>query len=220
MTRAARASDPLKQPLARMRAFVDSKSAGEASFTDVVALAEISAQSMQALFASIDAKIYAELREISEYVTTVRAEIAALRVGELNSARLPEAGAHLGAIKVATEDATNAIMEAAEAMLAAEGQDEAAYKALVTEKVMAIFEACSFQDITGQRVSRVVQTLEQIEKRMARFADAMKAIDACAEPEDASARRARELLLHGPSLKGTAIGQSDVDALMAEPAER
>lgn len=217
MTRQASARDPLKQPLARMRAFVDSKAGGEATFTDVVALAEISAQSMQALFASIDAKIYAELREISEYVTNVRSEIAALRVQELNASRLPEAGAHLGAIKHATEDSANAIMEAAEAILAAQGEDDAAYKALVTEKVMTIFEACSFQDITGQRVGRVIDTLEQIERRMARFADAVKAIDGCAEPEDAAATRARELLLHGPALGSGAIRQTDVDALMNAP---
>src|SRR5258708_4915963 len=61
--------------------------------------------------------------------------------------------------------------------MGADDSDHAAYKALVDEKMMVIFEACSFQDITGQRVSKVVETLQHIEQRVARFADVMKAKD-------------------------------------------
>ena len=49
----------------------------------------------------------------------------------------------------ATEQASNTIMECAEALMGADASDPAAYKALVDEKMMVIFEACSFQDITG-----------------------------------------------------------------------
>ena len=33
--------------------------------------------------------------------------------------------------------------------MAADASDPAAYKAMVDEKMLVIFEACSFQDITG-----------------------------------------------------------------------
>jgi chemotaxis protein CheZ len=214
-------NEALKQPFDRVRAYVDAKGAGEASFGDVVALAEITADSMQTFFATIDKAIYGELREIADYISRMRQEIALLRAGELQSDRLPKAGEHLGAIVAATEEATNAIMEAAEAMLAAEGEDEATYKALVNDKVMAIFEACSFQDLTGQRIAKVVATLEQIEARVGRFAAAVKVGgDSVDAPEDERERRARELLLNGPQAAGIAIAQNEVDALMAASPAR
>ena len=65
----------------------------------------------------------------------------------------------LGAIVEATETATNAIMECAETVLAADTADPVAYRTLVEEKMLAVFEACSFQDITGQRIARVVDKI-------------------------------------------------------------
>ena len=93
----------------------------------------------------------------------------------------------------ATETATNTIMECAEALMAADASDPAAYKALVDEKMMVIFEACSFQDITGQRIAKVVETLQHIEQRVARFADVMQAkdIDGFLSDARAFARRAQ-----------------------------
>jgi chemotaxis protein CheZ len=216
MTRSANRKDAMEQPFERVRAYVDARSAGDATFGDVVALAEITAESMQAFFATIDKSIYRELREIAEYITNMRSEIAALHAGELKTDRLPKAGEHLGAIVVATEEATNAIMEAAEAMLAAEGEDEATYKALVNDKVMSIFEACSFQDLTGQRIARVVETLEHVEARIGRFAAAVRTEGGDETQETERERRARELLLHGPQSRGEAIAQNEIDALMAK----
>ncbi|GLK79235.1 protein phosphatase CheZ [Methylopila turkensis] len=204
-------------PFDRVRAYVDQKREGEASFGDVVALAEITADSMQAFFASIDTAIYKELRDIADYITRMRSEIALLQAGELQADRLPRAGEHLGAIVVATEEATNAIMECAEDILAAAGADDATFRSVVNDKVMAIFEACSFQDLTGQRIARVIETLEHIEKRVGRFAAAVNpGGETEAVAEDARERRARELLLNGPQDRGVAIAQDDIDALMAK----
>lgn len=217
MSATRKIKDPaLNEPFDRVRAYVDAKRAGETSFSDVVALAEITADSMQTFFESIDTTIYRELREIADYITSMRAEIALLHAGEMQSDRLPKAGEHLGAIVVATENATNQIMECAEAMLAAEGEDEKTYKALVNDKVMAIFEACSFQDLTGQRIARVIETLEHIEARVGRFAAAVNpGGEAGHVAEDAREIRARELILNGPQSAGVAIAQDDIDALMA-----
>lgn len=217
MNRAPKSNPALTEPFDRVRAYVDAKRSGEATFSDVVALAEITADSMQTFFSTIDKTIYGELREIADYITTMRSEIALLHAGEMQAARIPKAGEHLGAIVVATEKATNQIMECAEAMLNAEGQDEKTYKALVNDKVMSIFEACSFQDLTGQRIARVVETLEHIEARVGRFAAAVDpGGEASSVAEDAREARARELLLNGPQSAGVAIDQSDIDALMAD----
>ena len=64
----------------------------------------------------------------------------------------------------ATENAANQIMEAAEAIgtwLHA-GGDPASLQA-VSEKVNAIFEACTFQDLTGQRIRRAIEHLQDVE---------------------------------------------------------
>jgi chemotaxis protein CheZ len=127
------------------------------------------------------------------------------------------AGQELGEIVKATETATNTIMECAETLMAADASDPAAYKALVDEKMMVIFEACSFQDITGQRIARVVEALQHIEERVARFATAMQAKDLegfLTDSERESVARKERLMLHGPQDKGEAIAQSEVDSLL------
>jgi chemotaxis protein CheZ len=188
------------------------------TFHDIISLAEVAAQSLQGFFQAMDAKVYRELREIAGYIDSMRTEIGALQVNDLKNTRIPSAGEELGAIVKATETATNTIMECAEALMGADASDPAAYKALVDEKMMIIFEACSFQDITGQRIAKVVETLQHIEQRVARFADVMKAKDIegfLSEGERARNERKEKFLLNGPQLAGEGVDQSDVDKMFA-----
>ena len=189
----------------------------DVSLSDVVALAEITATSLQTFFENMDVAIYRELREIAEYIQAMKIEIGALGVNEIRDRRIPAAGEELGAIIKATENATNTIMGCAEAVMSAAADDVEAFKALVEEKMLVIFEACSFQDITGQRIAKVVATLEHIEMRVARFAAALHAKDLggyLSEVVQARAERRRRLLLHGPAREGEGIGQTDVDRLL------
>ena len=186
------------------------------TFNDIISLAEVSAQSMQSFFRAMDAKVYGELREIAGYIETMRHEIGALQVNDLKNTRIPSAGEELGAIVQATEAATNTIMECAEALMSADASDPAAYKALVDEKMLTIFEACSFQDITGQRIAKVVETLQHIEVRVSRFADVMNAKDIdgfLTEHERERAERKEKFLLHGPQLAGGGVDQAKVDEM-------
>jgi chemotaxis protein CheZ len=186
------------------------------TFHDIISLAEVAAQSLQGFFQAMDAKVYRELREIAGYIDSMRNEIGALQVNDLKDSRIPSAGEELGAIVKATENATNTIMECAEALMGADDSDHAAYKALVDEKMMIIFEACSFQDITGQRISKVVETLQLIDERVSRFAKVIAARDASGpttETERARDERKKRLLLNGPQLDGPETSQSEVDAM-------
>jgi chemotaxis protein CheZ len=186
------------------------------TFHDIISLAEVAAQSLQGFFQAMDAKVYRELREIAGYIESMRHEIGALQVNDLKNSRIPAAGEELGAIVQATEAATNTIMECAEALMGADASDPAAYKALVDEKMMVIFEACSFQDITGQRIAKVVETLQHIEERVSRFADVMQAKDIqgfLTEQERERAERKEKFLLHGPQLAGGGVDQSKVDEM-------
>jgi len=186
------------------------------TFQDIIALAEVSAQSLQSFFQAMDAKVYGELREIAGYIETMRHEIGALQVNDLKNSRIPAAGEELGAIVQATETATNTIMECAEAVMGADASDPVAYKARVDEKMTVIFEACSFQDITGQRIAKVVETLQHIEERVSRFADVMQAKDIDGflnESERERAERREKFLLHGPQLAGGGVDQAKVDEM-------
>ncbi|MFD1332297.1 protein phosphatase CheZ [Methylopila musalis] len=219
MSPASRTADrEAEEQFARMRAYLDETRAtdGATSFRDVVALAEITAASMQAFFASIDATIYRELREIADYIGRMRTEITALEPGDLKANRLPKAGEDLWAIVGATEDATNQIMECAEDILSAANRDDDTLREVANAKVMDIFQACSFQDITGQRIARVIETLQHIEQRVGRFAAAVQPNGDLPDISalDTREARARELLLHGPQSADTAIRQDEVDALL------
>jgi chemotaxis protein CheZ len=186
------------------------------TFHDIITLAEVAAQSLQSFFHAMDAKVYRELREIAGYIETMRQEMGALQVNDIKNSRIPAAGEELGAIVKATERATNTIMECAEALMAADASDPAAYKALVDEKMMIIFESCSFQDITGQRIAKVVETLQHIETRVARFADVMRAKDLNGflhDHERKRAERKEKYLLNGPQLDGAGVSQNQVDEL-------
>ena len=185
------------------------------TFHDIISLAEVAAQSLQGFFQAMDAKVYRELREIAGYIEMMRHEIGALQVNDLKETRIPSAGEELDAIVQATEAATHTIMECAEAVMAADAGDPAAYKALVEEKILVIFEACSFQDITGQRIAKVVETLQHIEERVSRFADVMNAKDIdgfLTEQERERAERKQKFLLNGPQLAGS-VDQAKVDEM-------
>ena len=188
------------------------------TFHDIITLAEVAAQSMQGFFKAMDSKVYRELREIAGYIESMRTEIGALQVNDLKESRIPSAGQELGAIVAATEAATDTIMTCAEAVMGADASDPDAYKALVDEKMMIIFEACSFQDITGQRIAKVVETLQHIETRVARFAEVMKASDFTgfmSDEEKARNERKEKYLLNGPQLAGEGVDQNDVDKMFA-----
>jgi chemotaxis protein CheZ len=210
-----------KQHLDRIVEYLRGKREADVSLSDVVALAEITAESLQTFFETMDTAIYRELREIAGYIQQMKVEIGALQANELKEQRIPAAGQELGAIVKATEAATNTIMECAEAVMAADAGEPAAYKALVDEKMLVVFEACSFQDITGQRIAKVVETLQHIETRVARFATAMRAKDLGGfvdERERARNERKQKLMLNGPQLEGQGIAQADVDSLLDDKA--
>jgi chemotaxis regulatin CheY-phosphate phosphatase CheZ len=161
-------------------------------------------------------RLYRDCRDLARYIADARREIAALRPAEIKQSKLPRAGQELDAIVQATESATNTIMEAAEEIMSGDPSDAETYKAHVDDACMRIFEACSFQDITGQRISKVVETIEYVEERLDTLQKAWGP-DVIEEPEAEPEQDADKALLNGPALEGEGIGQTDVDAILGEP---
>jgi chemotaxis protein CheZ len=100
---------------------------------------------------------------LSGQLKGIREQIAG--VIALPTAATRNSGLELEAVVQATEAAANRIMEAAEAIgdWLREGKNDPMAMQAVNEKVNAIFEACSFQDVTGQRIRRAIQHLQQVE---------------------------------------------------------
>jgi len=157
--------------------------------------------------------LYRDCQDLARYIARARSEIARLRPHELKTDRLPRAGKELDTIVKETEGATNEIMAAAEEIMAADASDSDAFKTLVDNNCLRIFEACSFQDITGQRIRKVVSTLSHIEDRLEGLLRIMGPDVHDAPTDNQPSGDAK--LLHGPQLHGDGIAQATVDEIMA-----
>jgi chemotaxis protein CheZ len=190
---------------------------GDLSLEDVMVLAERMAATLDETMAHVDTLLHDEFRAIVGEIASLRRDIGGLRPDHMRFERIPEAGRELDAVVEATETATVAIMEAAETIMSADASDPEAYKALVDDKMIVIFEACSFQDITGQRIRKVVRTLGWIEERLGQLSQRLKfgEADPLHVHETEEERRQRELILHGPQMKGEGVSQDFVDDVFA-----
>jgi chemotaxis protein CheZ len=135
----------LEPRLDALRGFVDRR------------IAELSAE----VHASVELADMTEAK-LSGEITRVHEQIAQLVA--VPAAATRNSGLELEAVVQVTEAAANTIMEAAEAIQEwMEGGRDATTLPAIVERVNAIFEACSFQDLTGQRIRRAIQHLQQVE---------------------------------------------------------
>jgi chemotaxis protein CheZ len=165
----------------------------------------------------LTAKETSLLREVEELGRTIqiaKSEIAALRVDDITDHDIPFATDELDAIVDHTAHATNAILESCEMLDEVAGTVSGEASAKLQAATTKIYEACSFQDITGQRITKVVGTLKAIESKVAHIigtfgasaTDAARRTDHVASDAD---------LLNGPQLPAHAMDQSDIDKLLA-----
>ncbi len=167
---------------------------------------------------SVVSRMIEQIENLAQVIKAARSEIAALNPSEMRERHFATATDELDAVVGATEDATNAIMEAAERIeVVAKNVDEDPARQL-TDAVTRIYEACSFQDITGQRISKVVGALREIELKVEGLLAAFGDDDARARRdrlESALVRREGRDggLLSGPQGQAEAQNQDDIDAL-------
>ncbi len=175
--------------LAELRGFLDRR------------IAELSAE----LSASVELADMSETK-LSGEIARVQAQIA--QMVAMPAAATRNSGLELEAVVQVTEAAANTILEAAEAIgdWMAAGRD-AATAPVIVERVNAIFEACAFQDLTGQRIRRAIQHLQQVEGVLKGMAAAP------AEPRERV--KVSTLACTVPAAAGSAdLGQDAIDALM------
>jgi len=167
--------------------------------------------------------IFAEMKELQKIIDDARAEIGRNNPGDINDKHIPTATDELDAIVEATATATGEIMDACETIMEKAGEAGGEHGDAITAEVMKIFEACSFQDITGQRITKTVKTLKEIEDKVQRLVGVMSAglPSGAADSESAAdegddTRTGDEALLNGPQMAGDAITQEEIDKMLAE----
>lgn len=162
-----------------------------------------------------DHDIHLELADLANTIDLLRHDIAQSHTGHLKHQDIPGATDELDAVVAATADATHAIMAACEAIerRASETGDGA-----LIDEVTKIYEACGFQDITGQRITKVVTTLKKIETKVENLLEALtERMGPIHHGESqADARTGDKALLNGPQLPGGGVSQDDIDKLLAE----
>lgn len=195
-----------------------------ADATEILEVVQTIIDSMNRDVPSIDVSVRDDLEELASYIQETKCEIMNLSPEEISDEHLPAASVELDAIVNATEKATNTIMEATEQIeqVGDEIGGETAEKIL--NATTQIYEACGFQDITGQRISKVVTAMQEIENKIDDLIGVFGDGDEEAREER---RRAREQLrdrkrqeaieegelLEGPQLPETAVSQEDIDSL-------
>jgi chemotaxis protein CheZ len=172
-----------------------------------------------------DLRISQELEDLALYIRHAKAEIAQLRPQDIQDQFIPSATDELDAIVEATESATNDILDAVEKIESLAGSVPEEASAVITETTTRIYEACNFQDITGQRIGKVVKALRHIEDKVQALVLALGgdlheeiAVPPSAPPPDAQATPGQvneSDLLNGPQLKDKAKNQAEIDALFS-----
>lgn len=170
--------------------------------------------------ASRDIRI--EIAQMVRMIGRAKQEIAQIKHPQADDDRMKSAGSELDAIVLATEVATHDILEAQEKVekkinkvqeLCREQPEVIALTDEMAAELITILEACNFQDITGQRINKVIKTLRFIEERILAVINVwgVQAFSDLPIPEDEMTEE--EKLLNGPQLANQGINQDDIDAL-------
>jgi chemotaxis protein CheZ len=170
-------------------------------------------------------KLKVELDLIHDAINRTKREIAVLHGSSFNGEEMAKVNGELGAVVGGTEHATQQILEAAESIDQAASalskvnslDQQKILSEEISERVISIFEACNFQDLTGQRISKVMTTMKFIEKHINVMMDIWGGVDAIKAhvPAIVDTREDDEKLLNGPKLEGDVghASQDDIDAL-------
>jgi chemotaxis protein CheZ len=170
-------------------------------------------------------KLKIELDLIHEAINRTKQEIAVLHGKSFDGEEMARVTGELGAVVGGTEEATQQILEAAEAIDQAASalgkvtspDQQAQLSEDIQDRVVSIFEACNFQDLTGQRISKVMNTMKFIEHHINIMMDIWGGVDAIKAhaPPIIDDRVGDARLLNGPrgpDEDGHA-SQDDIDAL-------
>jgi chemotaxis protein CheZ len=168
-----------------------------------------------------------EVGAIYEAIRRTKQEIATLHVTGFNPEEMARLTQELGAVVGGSEHATHRILQAGEEIEEIASTLSAALKNLqdrdlardIQDHVTRIFEACNFQDLAGQRVTKVIATLRFIEDHIIRMMDIWGGVEQFKdiEPEARAEVQSHPKLINGPRLDDDRgyVSQKEIDAMFA-----
>lgn len=163
------------------------------------------------------------------HMNNMRRELAVLQGADANN--FTSVGDTLDAIVENTEHASNQILESMEAIEEIVGElrkeGDAKVQTLcerINDRSSQVFEACSFQDLTGQRITRVINSLQFIEGRINAMVrlwgkdEIAKVVDEVRRESEGGADidDPDKALLHGPQRESETNSQDDIDKLFSQ----
>jgi chemotaxis protein CheZ len=168
-------------------------------------------------------KLKIELDVIGDAIKQTRTEIVSLQDQGFDPSRVARVTKELEAVFDDTSGATDRILKAAEdidqhahsLVGLLKGSHEQGLAQDIQERATAIFEACNFHDLTGQRISKVASTLKMVEEHLARMMEIWSVIDRFNVEAAQSAAHNLDGLLNGPKLHGDNghSSQDEIDRL-------
>ncbi|MBC7434078.1 MAG: hypothetical protein H7345_18650 [Rubritepida sp.] len=162
-----------------------------------------------------ETQLLGELEGLGQEIARAKREMAALQVHDINANHIPVATDELDAVLGHTAAATNEILDCCEGL-------EKLADGLAPEPAAAVAAggaphhgACSFQDITGQRIAKVVSALKGIEARLGRIGERFGTVVPVAPAPPAAPVTQGRALANGPQMPGAGTSQADIDRMLA-----
>jgi chemotaxis protein CheZ len=180
--------------------------------------------------AAESAAFKSELGSIYDAVQRTKQEIATLMLTSFSNPKMGRVSQELDAVVGGTETATHRILQAGEEIEEAAKTLAAAIKNIqnqhlardILDQVTNIFEACNFQDIAGQRITKVGATLKFIEEHILRLMEIWGGLEQLVDVEAAAKAEVKKYpkLVNGPMLEGDngCVSQDEIDAMFAQQA--
>lgn len=186
-------------------------------------------------FSGQDLELFGELGELAKYINRAKKELREFQPQALSEDRLPEASDQLAAIVSTTEAATTRIMDSCdqidgihtrvhEKLLCNEPPLDPDVMASVDDafleantSITNIYESCNFQDLTGQRIQKIVETLREVERQVLRMIIVFGLSGDKAQELDEDHKKQLQTeadLLNGPQLPGQSLEQDDIDDIL------
>lgn len=181
-------------------------------------------------------EVFGQLGELAKVISSARRELDEADPSHLHQEELPQASSELEEIVRTTEKATNKIVDATEQLQNVNGRIRERLMMVdppIDEDVMmsvddafgesethisAIYEACNFQDLTGQRIKKIRNVLQDVERRVMHL---VIVFGLEGKGEELSEKERQALmneadLLKGPSSEGEGLEQDDIDDILAK----
>ncbi len=164
-----------------------------------------------------------EIAQMVRMIGRAKIEIAAIKHPSAGDDRMQLAASELDAIVGATETSTQDVLSASENIetlvrkitgLYPDDDEVATIGEQMANEIINIFEACNFQDITGQRTNKVIKTIRFIEEKILAMID-IWGVEAFLELPIPSEQypAGDEALMNGPQMENQGITQDEINAL-------